>query len=177
MTMQHIAPKQAKAMIDDGALLVDIREENERRRTSIPGSHSMPLSRLAPLPADARAAGVVVFHCKSGMRTRANAAALGDAAGCTTYVLDGGIDAWAAAGLPVTVDRAQPIEISRQVQLTAGSLALAGTVLGATLSPAWYTLPAIIGAGLMVAGATGWCGMAKVLAAMPWNRVSPSKVA
>lgn len=172
MSLPRISPNDARKLIDQGALLVDVREENERARAHIPGSRSMPLSRLAPLSEQARSGDVVVFHCKSGMRTTANAAALAEAANCQAYVLDGGIDGWARAGLPVAVDRAQPIEISRQVQITVGALVVAGTALGAYVSPHWYALPAVLGAGLVFAGTTGWCGMAHVLAHMPWNRTT-----
>lgn len=101
MTLPRITPRQAKDLLDNGAVLVDIREDAERRQSLIPGSQSMPLSRLAPLSEEAPGAEIVVFHCKSGMRTQVNAAALARSAGCEAYVLDGGIDAWAAAGLPV----------------------------------------------------------------------------
>ena len=115
-------------------------------------------------------AKTVVFHCRSGARTAANAQRLASAAGCEAYVLEGGIDAWKKAGLPVAVDQRQPIEIMRQVQITAGSLVLLGVILGTWVAPAFYGLSAFVGAGLMFAGISGWCGMAKILAVMPWNR-------
>jgi len=62
------------------------------------------------------------------------------------------------------------LEVMRQVQLAAGGLVVAGVALGAFVAPGFYLLSAFVGAGLMTAGATGWCGMAKLLAAMPWNR-------
>lgn len=58
----------------------------------------------------------------------------------------------------------------RQVQIVAGSLVALGTVLGATVAPAFYALSAVVGAGLLFAGITGICGMERVLALMPWNR-------
>ena len=60
--------------------------------------------------------------------------------------------------------------LMRQVQITAGALVLAGVLLGAYVAPGWYGLSAFFGAGLVFAGVTGWCGMAKLLAVMPWNR-------
>jgi rhodanese-related sulfurtransferase len=167
--MPKISPGKAQELIKQGAVLVDIREADERARSHIAGSIHAPLSggSAAHLPANAQA---VVFHCKSGNRTTVNAAALRSVTRCDSYILDGGIDGWAAAGLPVVRDRSQPIEIMRQVQITAGSLVLLGLALGTWVAPAWYGLSAFIGAGLMFAGVTGWCGMAKALAAMPWNR-------
>ena len=88
------------------------------------------------------------------------------------HVLEGGIDGWRACGLPTEIDRKRPIEVMRQVQLVAGGLVLLGAVLALTVAPAFIGLSAFVGAGLMFAGATGWCGMAALLARMPWNRVA-----
>lgn len=60
----------------------------------------------------------------------------------------------------------------RQVQLVAGSLVALGIALGVFLNPWFLVLPAFVGCGLMFAGATGWCGMAMLLGAMPWNKSS-----
>ena len=67
-------------------------------------------------------------------------------------------------------DRSAPIDIMRQVQIGAGSLVLIGVALGALVAPGFYALSAFVGAGLLFAGATGFCGMAHLLARMPWNR-------
>jgi hypothetical protein len=32
-------------------------------------------------------------------------------------------------------------------------------------------IPAFLGAGLTMAGSTGWCGLAILLSKMPWNKV------
>ncbi|WP_370515216.1 DUF2892 domain-containing protein [Erythrobacter sp. THAF29] len=58
----------------------------------------------------------------------------------------------------------------RQVQIAAGILILVGVVLGTLTSPLWYGLSGFVGAGLLFAGVTGWCGMANLLSLMPWNR-------
>lgn len=167
MTLPTIDPATAKRLIDQGAILVDIREVDEHARERVPGARNAPLSRLGALPADAK---VVVFHCRSGARTTANAPRLAAAADCEAYLLEGGIDAWKKAGLPVATDRKQPIEIMRQVQITAGSLVLLGVVLGVWVAPAFLGLSAFVGAGLVFAGVSGWCGMARLLGLMPWNR-------
>jgi hypothetical protein len=116
-----------------------------------------------------------VFHCRSGARTSANAGSLGEAArtaGCEAYLLEGGLEAWKAAGLPTAQNRKAPLELMRQVQIAAGGLALAGFALGAGIDPAFHLLSGFIGAGLVFAGVSGWCGMAKLLALMPWNKAA-----
>ena len=120
-------PEKARELSAGGAKLIDIREADEHARERIPAAENTPLSRLSQL--DASQAPAVIFHCRSGNRTSANAARLAQAAECPTYVLEGGIDAWRKAGLPVTVDRRQPLELMRQVQLVAGGLVLLGDVL------------------------------------------------
>ena len=168
MSLPTIDAVRAKRLIDDGAVLVDVREADERVREHVPGTRHHALSRLSTI--DTAGAKVVIFHCRSGARTAANASRLAGAAGCDAYVLEGGIDAWKKAGLPVATDTRQPIEIMRQVQITAGSLVVVGVVLGFWIAPAFFGLAAFVGAGLVFAGVSGWCGMAKLLGLMPWNR-------
>lgn len=166
MTLPVISPAEARKLIAGGARLIDIRSADEFNRLRIPGSENRPIDALGRV-GDAPA---VVYHCRSGMRTTANASRLAQASDCPAYLLEGGLDAWRTAGLPVAENRKAPLEIMRQVQITAGALVVLGVVLGFLLSPAFLGLSAFVGAGLVFAGSTGWCGMAKLLAAMPWNR-------
>jgi len=103
-----------------------------------------------------------------------NASRLAQKAGgaCEAFIIEGGLDAWKKAGLPVATDRRQPIELQRQVQIGAGSLAFIGTVLGVMVSPWFLAVPAFVGAGLMTAGVTGFCGMAQLLMRAPWNKAA-----
>ena len=87
-------------------------------------------------------------------------------------MLGGGIAAWKAAGLPVLRDHRKPIEMMRQVQIVAGILVLIGVGLGATVDPKFFALSGFVGAGLVFAGATGTCGMARLLALAPWNKAA-----
>jgi rhodanese-related sulfurtransferase len=171
-SMTSISPERALELIRDGATLVDIRERDEYARERIDGARHHAVSILdcehPARPGDE----VLIFHCKSGNRTSqaAQQIASGTPAGIETYILDGGIDAWRKAGLPVIVDRKAPIPIMRQVQVVAGSFVVLGAVLGATVAPGFYLVSAFVGAGLVFAGITGFCGMARVLEIMPWNR-------
>lgn len=169
--LKTITPARAAELIRMGAVLIDIRETDEHARERIPGARHHALSRIdAESPARA-GDDVLVFHCRSGARTKGNAARLSAATrNCETYILEGGLEAWRKAGLPVTLDRSQPIDIMRQVQIVAGSLVLIGVLLGYFLASGFYALSGFVGAGLLFAGTTGFCGMAHLLAWMPWNR-------
>lgn len=168
MTMTTVTPAEAQRLMRDGAKLIDIRAPDEHAREHIPGAANVPVAAIDRIDAGDCP---VVFHCRSGARTQGNAARLVAAAGgAPCYVIEGGLDAWRRAGLEVKADRGQPLELMRQVQLAAGALILLGVALGFLVSPGFFGISAFVGAGLMLAGATGWCGMARLLRHMPWNR-------
>jgi rhodanese-related sulfurtransferase len=175
MSIRTITVDEARALIEAGGVLIDIRDPDEHAREHIPDARSVPLAEIGQtaLPADA---SVVIFHCRTGNRTAAYADKLASSSACTKYILGGGLDAWKRAGLPVITDRHQPMELMRQVQITAGSLIVATLLLGATISGLFYFAAALIGAGLVFAGVTGTCALAGALRRMPWNRsmASPS---
>jgi rhodanese-related sulfurtransferase len=168
--IKTISPERAAQLMREGAVLVDVREADEHARERIPGARHHTLSQLDIQNPARPGDDVLIFHCRSGARTQANADRLAASNACETYILEGGIDAWKKAGLPVALDRRQPIELMRQVQIAAGLLILVGVVLGYLASPLFYLLSGFVGAGLTVAGATGFCGMARLLGLMPWNR-------
>jgi rhodanese-related sulfurtransferase len=172
MSLPTISAEDAKRLVEEGALLVDIREPDEHAREKIAGARLLPLSKLDEADLALHQGKPVLFHCRSGARTLANAPRLAAKAGesCEVYIVDGGLDAWKKAGLPVVTDRRQPLELMRQVQIAAGSLGFVGTLLGLLVSPWFFAVPLFVGAGLMNAGFTGFCGMARLLLHMPWNR-------
>jgi rhodanese-related sulfurtransferase len=170
-TLQTISPERAAELVRQGAVLIDVREADEHAREHIPGARHHALTRIDPANPVKQGDDVLIFHCRSGARTESNALKLAGAAqGCEAFILDGGLVAWKKAGLPVTLDRNQPIDVMRQVQIVAGSMILIGVMLGVFVGPAFYALSAFVGAGLLFAGISGFCGMARLLGLMPWNR-------
>ena len=159
-----------KRLFGRRAVLVDIRDPDEFARRHVRGAISRPLSQFEQAHLKVAPGQDVIFTCRTGMRTGANCERLAAAVEGDAYVLEGGVDGWAAAGLPVEEDRKAPLEMIRQVQIGAGALTLAGVVLGFTVHPAFFGLSGFVGAGLLMAGVTGFCGMARVLALAPWNR-------
>ncbi len=63
------------------------------------------------------------------------------------------------------------LPLMRQVQIAAGSLVLLGLILSQTVAPAWIFHTWFVGAGLVFAGVSGFCGLARLLAVLPWNRM------
>ena len=168
MTISTISPAEAHRLIDAGAALIDIRQPDEHARERIAGARNVPLDQLSK---DNTHGDVLIFHCRSGMRTAQAAGAIAEAAsGRDCYIVEGGINGWGNAGLPVETVRGAPIEMQRQVMLAAGSLVLLGALMAMLVAPGWIWLALVVGSGLTIAGISGFCGMAHVLAKMPWNR-------
>ncbi|SAM60959.1 Rhodanese-related sulfurtransferases [Cardiobacterium hominis] len=109
--MNTITPAAAQALLANGVTLVDIRSADEYAREHIAGAQRLD---VAALQAEQFTAPVI-FHCRLGQRTRQQAARLRASvrADVAAYLLDGGMEAWKQAGLPVVRDRSQPLELQR----------------------------------------------------------------
>jgi rhodanese-related sulfurtransferase len=153
--------------------LIDVRTPVEHEEMHIAGSRLMPLDQLDAAAVKAAAAGHdrCVLICRSGKRAEQAFEKL-RAAGCENLaILDGGVTGWESAGLPLERSTRRHLPLMRQVQLIIGVLALTGSVLALAVDKNFAIIPAILGAGLTLAGSTGWCGLAILLSKMPWNKV------
>lgn len=148
-------------------MLVDVREADEHRHERIAGAVLVPLSKFRPEAIAHLPGQRIVIHCKSGRR---GADACRMAADLGALNLAGGIEAWKRDGLPVVRGGGVGISVLRQVQMVVGVMVLASVALGYLVHPGFLGIAAFFGAGLTFAGATGFCGLAAVLSAMPWNK-------
>jgi rhodanese-related sulfurtransferase len=149
--------------------VIDVREPMEYASGHIAGSINVPLRRLreADLPQ-----GPLVLVCQSGNRSRQGLQQLLERSHPHPINdLAGGIPHWQQAGYPLRQLKNAPLPLMRQVQIAAGSLVLLGLILSHVAAPGWIALTWFVGAGLTFAGISGFCGMARLLALMPWNRV------
>ncbi len=172
MSLKPLSPQAIRQHLDQGALLVDIRSANEYAHEHIAQARHIPMEQLSKGAAALQDAKAVIFHCRSGNRTQMNAQMLNTCITGDAYVLEGGLDAWKKAGLPVVADASQPLELQRQVQIAAGSMIVLGIALGVTVSPWFLMLSGFVGAGLVFAGVSGFCGLARLLMKMPWNQTT-----
>jgi rhodanese-related sulfurtransferase len=172
-----IAPKRLAEIAQSGRTptLIDVRTPAEFREIHVPFAENHPLDRLDPQAIRARCGdGPLYVICRSGNRGGQACEKL-RADGLVDVVnVEGGTLAWEAAGLPVVRGK-KTISLERQVRIAAGSLVLVGAALGAFVHPYFIALSAFIGAGLLFAGVTDTCGMAMLLARMPWNQASDQR--
>lgn len=158
------------------SVIIDVRERDEFDAEHVEHSIHIPLSnfeRQAPAVFKSLSGKSVLLMCRSGKRAGLAATqASGFCEGVQLEVFKGGILEWKNQGKPTVAASKGHLPIMRQVQLIAGSLVLTGVLLSYFVNPAFLFLSGFVGAGLTVAGATGFCGMAKLLVWMPWNRNS-----
>jgi rhodanese-related sulfurtransferase len=174
-TTASVSPRDAARLVEGGqAWIVDVREPDEHRREHVAGASLHPSSAFSPTGFPAATAGRrVLVLCRSGGRAGKVVAAMRAAGRTDVDVIEGGITAWMAQGLPVVRNAKAPIPIFRQVMIAAGAMQLGFTIAAAATGNLWFLLgTGFVGAGLFFAGASGICPMATVLGKMPWNRPS-----
>lgn len=151
--------------------LLDVRTPGEYETVHIRGAYNVPLDTLGEHAREIRenVAVPIVLVCQSGQRARKAEATLRTAGLDNLHVLEGGVNGWVAAGLPV-VRGSRKLSLERQVRVAAGVLAAAGGLLGAFVHPPLALLATFVGGGLAFAGLTDTCAMAMLLAKLPCNR-------
>jgi rhodanese-related sulfurtransferase len=169
--MNVIRPNELKARIERGVRyqLIDVRSPSEYAAGHIPGAMNVPMEQAEARFGDLHPQDPVVLVCQSGRRAGIACETLSSLRE-NVIVLEGGTAAWQAHGLPVIGDGPSGLPLMRQVHLVVGTGVLAATLLGALADPRWLFLSGFFGLGLGFAGATGWCGLAMMLAKAPWNR-------
>jgi rhodanese-related sulfurtransferase len=173
MIIETIAADQVPSERDAGSLLLDVRSPAEFRGGHVRGAINLPLEYVtAAKVAELRGGDTnrhVVLLCASGKRATVAAERL-TGKGISLLVVSGGTIACAQAGHPLDKSSNGVISIERQTRIAAGTLVLTGVLLGAYVDPAFYGLSGFVGAGLIFAGVTDWCGMGLLIAKAPWNR-------
>lgn len=153
--------------------LVDVRtpaEFEELRPTfarNIP-LHTVKKRLLEGLPSE-RSSGPVYLICRTGSRAARASRALLSAGIEDVVLVKGGTEAWLADGLPVIRGK-KAISIDRQVRIAAGALVVTGAALAIFVHPLFAAVAAFVGTGLVFAGITDTCGLAMVIARLPWNQ-------
>lgn len=174
---QTISPRDLESLRQAGKPLdlIDVRTPAEFRELHVDFARNIPLDRLDPKAIQADRNGhanePLFVICRSGSRGKQACERLLAAGLANVVNVEGGTLACESAGLPVVRGK-KAMSLERQVRIAAGFLVSLGAVLALTVHPYFAALSAFVGAGLIFAGITDTCGMAMILARMPWNQVS-----
>ncbi len=177
--MKTISAKELSSVLtaEPASRVIDVRTPVEYDGAHVKEAENIPLDGLSPyalvnsgqLPDDVP----VYILCQSGARAKKAAERFVHAGYGNAVVVDGGTEAWIRAGLPVERGESRVIGLERQVRIGAGSLVVTGVLLGWLMNPLFFGLSGFVGAWLVFAGITDWCGMGLLLAKAPWNRRLP----
>jgi len=174
----NISATQLHQKIKQGEIahLVDVRTSaefhSERFDVQPLLNHSLNRIESLDLPKDAE----IYLTCRTGNRSSKALTRLHELGYTNLINVEGGLLAWQAAKLPVTKTE-NVFPILRQVQIATGTLVMFGALGSMYITPSLIWLAVFVGAGLTFAGLTGTCGMAMLLARMPWNKVMQSQEA
>lgn len=171
MDVKSIDALTAKDWLDKNeAILIDVREPAEYAAENISGSTLCSLSKVcfSNIPSTKKK---IIIHCQKGFRgINACQKLLSENNDFLVYNIEGGIEAWKEAGFDTEKGQNKVIPLNRQVQLTIGVFVLFFSSMAYFVDNIYALGSAFFGLGLINAGITGWCGLGKFIAKMPWNQ-------
>jgi rhodanese-related sulfurtransferase len=170
--MKTISPVQLQQILaaQPSAPIIDVRTPVEFAEVHVPQARSVPLDELKPGSLQLQKDQSVYLLCRSGQRATKAAEKFAREGFLQPIVIEGGTLAWIEANLPVTRSTVKVISLERQVRIAAGAIVLAGVLLARLENPLFIWLSGFVGAGLVFAGITDFCGMGLLLAKLPWNK-------
>jgi rhodanese-related sulfurtransferase len=170
--MKTISPVELQKLLTTEPLLplLDVRTPMEFAEVHVPQARNVPLDELQPSTLQLSKEQPVYLLCRSGQRATKAAEKFVKDGFTQPVIIAGGTLAWMEASLPVERGTAKAISLERQVRIAAGSLVLVGVLLGWFVHRAFFGLAGFVGAGLVFAGITDFCGMGLLLARLPWNK-------
>lgn len=170
--MKNITPVELQQILtaQPSVSVIDVRTPLEFAEVHVPQARSVPLDELKPGSLQLQKDKPVYLLCLSGQRAAKAAEKFAKEGFAQPIVVEGGTLAWIDANLPVTRSTVKVISLERQVRIVSGSLVFIGVALGWFVHRDFYWLSAFVGAGLVFAGITDFCGMGLLLAKLPWNR-------
>jgi rhodanese-related sulfurtransferase len=169
-----ITPVELQKRIQAGqpCELLDVRTPPEHTAAHVPNVTLVPLDSLNPaefLSKRTNPSAPLYVFCQAGGRAKKAIEGFAAAGFKGCILVEGGTQAWIDAGLPVTRGTSNVLPLIRQVQIVIGAVSGIGAALALTADKRFALIPLLTGCGLLFAGLTGTCGLALLLAKMPWN--------
>lgn len=164
---------ELKNCLQNGARnLIDVREYAEFAGGRVKGAKLIPFGDIEKRYAEIDRDKPAFVICRSGKRASEAQRKLFALGFSDVRNVRGGYEAWKAAGFDFEKDAKAVWALERQVRFAAGSLVVLGVLLSLLIHQYYIALSAFVGAGLVFAAVTDTCGMAMMLAKMPWNKSS-----
>lgn len=169
--MKTISPTQLQQVLNSSTqeTLLDVRTPVEFAEVHVPQARNIPLDQFDPESLQVPKDQPLYLLCRSGARATKAAEKMAKLGFENAVVVEGGTLAWIDAALPVERGATKVISLERQVRIAAGSLVFVGVILAIFVHSYFIILPGFVGAGLVFAGVTDFCGMGLLLAKLPWN--------
>jgi rhodanese-related sulfurtransferase len=170
--MKTISPVELQKILvaQPDVPVIDVRTPVEFAEVHVPQARSIPLDELKPGALQLAKDQPVYLLCRSGQRANKAAEKFAKEGFTQPIVVEGGTLAWIDANLPVTRSLTKVISLERQVRIVAGAIVFTGVLLAHFVNFHFIWLSGFVGAGLVFAGISDFCGMGLLLAKMPWNR-------
>jgi rhodanese-related sulfurtransferase len=170
--MKTISPIELQNILaaQPSAAVIDVRTPVEFGEVHVPQARSVPLDELKPGGLQLAKDEPVYLLCRSGQRATKAAERFAKEGFSQPIVIEGGTLAWIEANLPVTRGTTRVISLERQVRIMAGAIVFTGVLLAHFVNSNFIWLAGFVGAGLVFAGITDFCGMGLLLAKLPWNK-------
>lgn len=159
-------------------IVIDLRTNAEVASEGIENCVNLPVQELehagleALLTEKNHQQGDIYLLCQTGRRADMALEKLNGQSQRNFVVIEGGLSALKAQGAKIICGSKKVVSLERQVRIAAGLFVLVGVVLGYFVHSGLFTVAGFVGAGLLFSGVTDTCGMAMVLAKMPWNKLS-----
>ena len=178
MTIKNINSHTLKKWIESNeVIIIDVREPAEHEAAKISEANLLPLAAICKKSLPQYFGKKLVIHCHSGKRSQAACnKLLQEDSNLEIYNLEGGISAWIKSGFAIKNSEKKFLPLDQQVQLAIGFGVFVGSILGYYCNPKFFALSGFFGAGLIFAGLSGYCGLAVLMAKMPWNKSSKKDI-
>ena len=170
--MKTITPIQLQTILaaQPSSPVIDVRTPVEFAEVHVPQARSVPLDELKPSSLQLQKDQPVYLLCRSGQRATKAAEKFAKEGFSQPIVVEGGTLAWIEANLEVARSAVKVISLERQVRIAAGAIVFTGVLLARFVNFDFIWLSGFVGAGLVFAGITDFCGMGLLLAKLPWNK-------
>ena len=162
-----------KLQKESSPCVIDLRTAAECQSESLHQTLNIPVQELTIETFDKATDELnpdepIYLLCQSGKRAEIAVKKLKDS-NKSLVIIEGGLNTLKAEGAEIVVGTTKAISLERQVRIAAGLIVMLGVIMSVFINEWYLLIPVFVGTGLVYAGISDNCGMALILARMPWN--------